>query len=86
MQIFTVQMLLDAAHQANEIKQMLFDAIFGAAWHNVLSYLGSTWTALLQHNWDALFIQLFMAVCLIVFLYRLVRKNLFMAVRSMLDR
>lgn len=86
MQIFTVQMLLDAVHQANEVRQMLFDAILGAAWRNILSSPGNIGTAFLEHNWSALFIQLFMAVCLIIFLYRLVRNNLLMAVRSMLDR
>lgn len=86
MQIFTTQMLLDAIRQANKSKQMLFDTILGTAWHNILNYLGSTWTALLQHNWHALSIQLFVAICLSIFLYRLVRKNLLMAAKSMLDR
>lgn len=86
MQIFTIQMPLDAVHQADEIKQMLFDTLLGAAWQNVLSSPGNIWTAFLQHNWSALSIQLFMAVCLIIFLYRLVRNNPFMALKSAADR
>lgn len=86
MQIFITQMLVEIIHQANEIKQMLFDTILAAAWQNVLGYFGSIWTAVLQHNWSALSFHPFMAICLLVFLYRLMRKNPLMAARSFFDK
>lgn len=82
MQIFTAQMLVEIFHQVHEIKQMLFDNLLNTACQNVLGYFGSTWTAFLQHDWSALSFHLFIAVCLLVFLYRLVRNNLLAAMRS----
>lgn len=86
MQVFTIQMLLDLVHQANEIKQMLFDTLLSAALQNVLTFVGSVWAVVVRHDWSALPMKLFLLVGGIALVYRLVRSKPFMALKSIFDR
>lgn len=86
MQIFTVQMLLDVVHQANEIKQMLFDTLLGSTWQNVMNYFEASWYALIQHDWNILPVSFLLLISGVILLYRLVRNNFFMALKSIVDR
>lgn len=86
MHIITYQMLLDMLHQANVIKQMYFDTLLTTAWHSILGYFPSLFSAIGMDDWSTVAAYALTLIGLVVFIYRLVCKNLWMAIRGISDR
>lgn len=86
MQIITTQMLVDIYHQSHEMVQTFFNLLLATTWQNVMNYFKASWYALIQHDWNILLVSFLILISGVILLYRLVRNNFFMALKSIVDR
>lgn len=86
MQIFTVEMIIELLKQINEMKSLLYEAIFLAAWSNVIDSIASVVSATIPHDWDGVLVGIFMVISGAILLYRLVISNLLSAIEVLLGK
>lgn len=85
MQIFTIDQLVEAYTQASEIKQMLFETLLSAGWNNFINLIPDTFAAVAAHNWNAVAVNAFVILCCLVFLYRLIFRNIWVFIKATID-
>lgn len=86
MQIFTMEMLIQAYVQSRELTRELFSSTIGGAWQNIVDLFSLVFTSVADGNWSSALAAGFILFSGILFLYRLVRKNLWMTFRSIIDK
>jgi Fe2+ transport system protein B len=82
MQIFTIDMILEMLKQAKETFSMLFESILSAAWSSIAESLTEIAPSLISHDWSGIFVL----TTIILFIYRLIRRNLLSTLGYLLDR
>lgn len=86
MQIFTVEMLVVVYKQSRDVARDFFGAALGAAWQNIASLPSAIHTNTINGDWRGAVLVGLLLFSGIVLLYCLVRKNLWMTIRSILGQ
>lgn len=86
MQIFTIDMTLEMLKQVKQTSSLLFDSILSAAWSSFVESLSGIAPSFLTQDWSGLAVGIFVLTTTIIFIYRLVRRNLLSTLEYLLGR
>lgn len=85
MQIFTIELLLEAFVQSGEIVGLLIGSLLSTAWTEVMNFFPSFIEEITAGDWAGVVIRVLILVSCTMIVYRIVRKMPFMTLRSMSD-
>ena len=85
MQIFTIEMFIDALIQSREVTSLLVGSLLSTAWTEVISFFPSFIGAILAGDWTGVIVRLLILASCMMVIYRLVRKMPFMVLKSVVD-
>lgn len=85
MQIFTVEQIIQMRIEAKEAAQMLFGSIIDTAWQSIIDNLGSIISLVQTHDWSGLLMAILIIISCIMLLYRLMRNNVIVVLKILLD-
>jgi len=85
MQIITLEQLIEAWRLSRETVQSFYGLIIDACWQNMGIYLDQFVNAIKEHVWGALIVSIIILAGIAMLLYRLIIRNIFRSVMSLLD-
>lgn len=86
MQLFTTEQIFQVIIDANNLYSKLAKVIFDTSIKEIFTNFGNVFYSLMQGDWKTFIVSAVILIGLIVFVYRLVRKKPFLAIRSIFNR
>ncbi|MBH1956361.1 hypothetical protein I8H84_02155 [Candidatus Saccharibacteria bacterium] len=85
MQIFTIEMFLQALAQAREMVQLFLGTLISLTWQSILEFTPAFMAAFSAHDWSEVVVRLLVIASSVVMICRLVREMPFLALKSVGD-